>query len=65
MVFPVLTAAALGVLYDRLLGGHIFDSANGGAILWQHLFWFFGHRRLRHRAAVLRHRLRGHPGVLP
>ena len=43
MVFPVLTAAALGVLYDRLLGGHIFDSANGGAILWQHLFWFFGH----------------------
>ncbi|MHA2787639.1 aa3-type cytochrome oxidase subunit I [Corynebacterium sp. S7] len=43
MIFPLLTAAALGVLYDRLLGGHIFDSANGGAILWQHLFWFFGH----------------------
>ncbi|WP_293770395.1 cytochrome c oxidase subunit I [uncultured Corynebacterium sp.] len=43
MIFPLLTAAALGVLYDRKLGAHIFDSANGGAILWQHLFWFFGH----------------------
>ncbi|WP_041631879.1 aa3-type cytochrome oxidase subunit I [Corynebacterium maris] len=43
MVFPLLTAAALGVLYDRKLGGHIFDTANGGAILWQHMFWFFGH----------------------
>ncbi|MCK7642088.1 cytochrome c oxidase subunit I [Corynebacterium sp. CCM 8835] len=43
MIFPMLTAAALGVLYDRKLGGHIYDPANGGAILWQHLFWFFGH----------------------
>lgn len=43
MIFPLLTAGALGVLYDRKLGGHIYDSANGGAILWQHLFWFFGH----------------------
>jgi cytochrome c oxidase subunit 1 len=43
LIFPLLTSAALGVLYDRLLGGHIFDPANGGAILWQHLFWFFGH----------------------
>ncbi|AGF73325.1 cytochrome C oxidase subunit I [Corynebacterium halotolerans YIM 70093 = DSM 44683] len=43
MIFPLLTAAALGVLYDRKLGGHIFDTANGGSILWQHLFWFFGH----------------------
>ena len=43
MIFPVLTAAALGVLYDRKLGGHIYDTGNGGAILWQHLFWFFGH----------------------
>ena len=43
LIFPVLTAAALGVLYDRKLGGHIFSSGNGGALLWQHLFWFFGH----------------------
>src|SRR5699024_9864394 len=43
LIFPLLLAAALGVLYDRKLGCHIFDSANGGAILWQHLFWFFGH----------------------
>ncbi|WJY68679.1 aa3-type cytochrome oxidase subunit I [Corynebacterium auris] len=43
MIFPLLLAAALGVLYDRLLGAHIYDTANGGAILWQHLFWFFGH----------------------
>ncbi|MBN9644123.1 cbb3-type cytochrome c oxidase subunit I [Corynebacterium mendelii] len=43
MIFPLLTAAALGVLYDRKLGGHLFDPANGGALLWQHLFWFFGH----------------------
>ncbi|MBC7306231.1 MAG: cytochrome c oxidase subunit I [Dietzia sp.] len=43
LIFPLLTAAALGVFYDRTFGGRIFDSANGGAILWQHLFWFFGH----------------------
>ncbi|MGO2841942.1 MAG: aa3-type cytochrome oxidase subunit I, partial [Corynebacterium variabile] len=43
LIFPMLTAAALGVLYDRLFGGHIYDPANGGGILWQHLFWFFGH----------------------
>ncbi|WP_187438888.1 GAF domain-containing protein [Streptomyces sp. sk2.1] len=28
---------------DRKFGSHIFDPANGGALLWQHLFWFFGH----------------------
>ena len=43
LIFPLLTAAALGVFYDRTFGGRIFDPANGGAILWQHLFWFFGH----------------------
>ncbi|HHX84562.1 MAG TPA: cytochrome c oxidase subunit I [Actinomycetales bacterium] len=43
MVFPLLAAAALGVFYDRQFGGHIFSAANGGTILWQHLFWFFGH----------------------
>jgi cytochrome c oxidase subunit 1 len=43
IAFPVLTAALFGQLVDRVLGAHVFDPANGGAILWQHLFWFFGH----------------------
>ena len=43
VAFPVLTAALLGLEADRHLGAHVFDPANGGAILWQHLFWFFGH----------------------
>ncbi len=43
MAFPPLTAALLGLEADRRLGAHVFDPANGGAILWPHLFWFFGH----------------------
>ncbi|NUS14682.1 MAG: cytochrome c oxidase subunit I [Streptomyces sp.] len=43
LAFPVLTAALLALEADRKLGAHVFDPANGGAILWQHLFWFFGH----------------------
>ena len=43
LAFPMLTAALLGLAADRHLGAHVFDPANGGAILWQHLFWFFGH----------------------
>ncbi|WP_103381768.1 aa3-type cytochrome oxidase subunit I [Pseudonocardia dioxanivorans] len=43
IAFPVLTAALFGLLADRHLGAHVFDPANGGAILWQHMFWFFGH----------------------
>jgi len=43
LAFPILTAALFGLLADRQLGMHIFDPANGGAILWQHMFWFFGH----------------------
>jgi cytochrome c oxidase subunit 1 len=43
MVFPILAAALLAVMADRVLGAHVFDSATGGALLWQHLFWFFGH----------------------
>src|SRR5215212_3042111 len=43
LVFPILAAAALGMMADRKLGAQIFEPQNGGAILWQHLFWFFGH----------------------
>ncbi|NMH95230.1 cytochrome ubiquinol oxidase subunit I, partial [Pseudonocardia bannensis] len=43
IAFPILTAALFGMLADRHLGAHVFDPANGGGILWQHLFWFFGH----------------------
>jgi cytochrome c oxidase subunit 1 len=43
LAFPVLAAALLALEADRRLGAHIFDPANGGALLWQHLFWFFGH----------------------
>ncbi len=43
MVFPILAAALSALTADRHLGSHIYDSETGGAILWQHLFWFFGH----------------------
>ncbi|WP_433221434.1 aa3-type cytochrome oxidase subunit I [Dactylosporangium sp. CS-047395] len=43
MVFPLLAAALLVLLADRRLGAHVYDAATGGPMLWQHLFWFFGH----------------------
>ncbi|HLU72873.1 MAG TPA: cytochrome c oxidase subunit I [Nonomuraea sp.] len=43
MAFPVLAAAMLALESDRKFGTHIYDPANGGPMLWQHLFWFFGH----------------------
>ena len=43
MAFPVLASALLALGADRRLGAHVFDPANSGAMLWQHLFWFFGH----------------------
>jgi cytochrome c oxidase subunit I len=43
MVFPILAAALLALAADRHLGAHVYDADTGGALLWQHLFWFFGH----------------------
>ncbi len=43
LAFPILTAALLVLWIDRHMHAQVFEPANGGAILWQHLFWFFGH----------------------
>jgi cytochrome c oxidase subunit I len=43
IAFPPLAVALFGLLADRKLGAQLFDPANGGSMLWQHLFWFFGH----------------------
>jgi len=43
IAFPILAAALLMAFIDRQFGAVVFDAENGGAILWQHLFWFFGH----------------------
>jgi cytochrome c oxidase subunit 1 len=44
MAFPSLAATLLLLFVDRHFGGHAFDPAYGGdPVLWQHLFWFFGH----------------------
>ncbi|MGK5446964.1 aa3-type cytochrome oxidase subunit I [Streptomyces radiopugnans] len=43
LAFPVLAAALFALESDRVFQSHIFDPSNGGALLWQHLFWFFGH----------------------
>ncbi|MFE3882179.1 cytochrome c oxidase subunit I [Streptomyces lydicus] len=43
LAFPVLAAALLVLEADRKFGAQVFDAANGGSLLWQHLFWFFGH----------------------
>ena len=43
IAFPVLAAALFALGADRVAGAHIFDPENSGSMLWQHLFWFFGH----------------------
>jgi cytochrome c oxidase subunit I len=44
VAIPPLTAGLIMVLLDRNLGSHFFDPQNGGsALMWQHMFWFFGH----------------------
>ncbi|GAA3722778.1 cytochrome c oxidase subunit I [Terrabacter ginsenosidimutans] len=43
LAFPLLAAALFLLGADRRLGAQIFQPENNGAMLWQHLFWFFGH----------------------
>ena len=44
LAFPLLTSALAMLFADRHMGTHIFQVEGGGSpILWQHLFWFFGH----------------------
>jgi cytochrome c oxidase subunit 1 len=44
MAMPAVVIASTSLILDRLVGTHFFNPAEGGdVLLWQHLFWFFGH----------------------
>ncbi|MEP7226582.1 MAG: cytochrome c oxidase subunit I [Gemmatimonadales bacterium] len=44
LAFPVITVALILLMYDRFFGTHFFVPSGGGdPLLWQHLFWIFGH----------------------
>lgn len=42
--FPAITVSLVLLMFDRLFGANFFNVGNGGnVVLWQHLFWIFGH----------------------
>jgi cytochrome c oxidase subunit 1 len=43
LVLPTISAAVTMLLLDRQAGTEFFADENRGPILWQHMFWFFGH----------------------
>jgi cytochrome c oxidase subunit I len=44
LAMPAVMVASTALILDRLVGTHFFNPAEGGdVLLWQHLFWFFGH----------------------
>ncbi len=44
IAMPAVMLASSFLISDRLIGTHFYNPAEGGdALLWQHLFWFFGH----------------------
>jgi len=43
LAFPVLAVAVLALGVDRVFHGQIYNADNGGPVMFQHLFWFFGH----------------------
>jgi cytochrome c oxidase subunit 1 len=44
LAIPILAGAVIMLLFDQTIGTHFFQPAVGGQVLlWQHLFWFFGH----------------------
>ncbi|WP_424811368.1 cytochrome c oxidase subunit I [Roseococcus sp. YIM B11640] len=44
LAMPAIMIASSTLILDRLVGTHFFNPAEGGdVLLWQHLFWFFGH----------------------
>jgi cytochrome c oxidase subunit I len=45
LAFPVITIALVFLLFDRFFGTNFYNTVSAGAdpLLWQHLFWIFGH----------------------
>jgi cytochrome c oxidase subunit I+III len=44
LAMPAIVVASTSLILDRLVGTHFYNPAEGGdVLLWQHLFWFFGH----------------------